>query len=152
MGYPAPQDERQILVNLQRDHPINNLQPLSTTDSDLKTGLSIIQQLQKKVWEMFVEESLQNYMIDLVGATRQHPDLALGASPRASLALFKTAQALAAVRGRDFVIPDDIKYLVHYVVPHRLIVRPEAELRGRTPEKILQEVIEATDLDISSNA
>jgi MoxR-like ATPase len=85
----------------------------------------------------------------LVTATRDHPDLALGGSPRASLALFKTAQALAALRGRDHVIPDDIKYLVLPTITHRLIVRPEAELRGRTALSIMGEVVKNTSLELS---
>jgi MoxR-like ATPase len=83
-----------------------------------------------------------------VAATRQHPDLLLGGSPRASLALFKTSQALAALRGRDHVIPDDIKYLVKVTLAHRLIIRPEAELRGRTGQTVLKDVLESTPLEL----
>ena len=90
--------------------------------------------------KIYVEESLQDYIVKLVGATRGHPDLALGASPRASLALFKAAQALAAVRGRDHVIPDDIQYLVPSILTHRLLISPEAELRGRTPQGVLNDI------------
>ena len=97
---------------------------------------------------MHVDESLQDYVIRLVTATRAHPDLALGASPRASLALFKAFQALASIRGRDHVIPDDIKYLVPVTLAHRLIVLPEAELRGRTAKDVLKEVVTKTPLDL----
>jgi MoxR-like ATPase len=85
-----------------------------------------------------------------VTATRGHADLALGASPRASLALFKTAQALAALRGRDHVIPDDIKYLVPAVVIHRLIVHPEAELRGRSATEVVGDLVASTPLGLGS--
>jgi MoxR-like ATPase len=102
------------------------------------------------VWDVHVDETLQDYMIRLVTATRQHPDLALGASPRASLALFKTGQALAAVRGRDHVIPDDVKYLIPAVLAHRLIVRPEAELRGKTADAVLKEIIQETVLQLEA--
>ena len=154
VGYPAPDDERLILVNLQREHPIIGLGPVDFGDGQA-TGesgqsLSRILELQRLVWEVHVEDSLQDYIIRLVSATRQHPDLALGGSPRASLALFKTAQALAAVRGRDYVIPDDIKYLAPVTLPHRLIIRPEAELRGRTTAGILEDVLEGTPLDIGA--
>ena len=103
---------------------------------------------QQQLWEVHVEDSLQDYIVRLVAATRQHPDLLLGGSPRASLALFKTSQALAALRGRDHVLPDDIKYLVNVTLAHRLIVRPEAELRGRSGLAVLKDVLETTKLDL----
>jgi MoxR-like ATPase len=142
IGYPAPADERQLLLSLRRVHPINELQQVSAGDELLP--------LQRLVWDVHVDETLQDYMIRLVTATRQHPDLALGASPRASLALFKTGQALAAVRGRDHVIPDDVKYLIPAVLAHRLIVRPEAELRGKTADAVLKEIIQETVLQLEA--
>jgi MoxR-like ATPase len=84
----------------------------------------------------------------MVNATRGHPDLALGASPRASLALFKAGQALAAVRGRDHVLPDDIQYLLPSVLTHRLIVSPEAELRGKTARGVLLELLNTVPLEL----
>ena len=140
LGYPSLTDEKKILVNLQREHPITRLQ-------QVVDGMQLLA-FQREVWEVHVDDSLQDYIIRLVTATRQHPDLTLGASPRASLALFKTAQALAALRGRDHVIPDDIKYLVNVTLAHRLIVRPEAELRGRSGLTVLKEVLESTKLEI----
>ncbi len=142
IGYPAPDDERQLLLSLRRVHPINELQQVASGDELLP--------LQRQIWDVHVDETLQDYMIRLVTATRQHPDLALGASPRASLALFKTAQALAAVRGRDHVIPDDVKYLVPSVLAHRLIVRPEAELRGKTAVAVLNEIVQETLLQLEA--
>ncbi len=97
---------------------------------------------------MHVEDSLQDYIVALVTATRDHSDVALGASPRATLALFKTAQALAALRGRDHVIPDDIQYLAPYTLPHRLIIKPEAELRGSNATTIVKDIIERTPLKL----
>ncbi len=140
LGYPTPDDERQILVNLWREHPITQL-------NQVVDGRDLIS-LQTRVWDVHVDETLQEYVVSLVKATRDHPDLALGVSPRGSLALFKTSQALAAVRGRDHVIPDDIKYLVPVTLPHRLIIKPEAELRGRSPIGILQDVLENTPLNL----
>jgi MoxR-like ATPase len=155
VGYPGPADERRILTNLRREHPIVHLQPVNYSGPSNHTNgnsesLSELMDYQRLVWEVHIDDSLQDYIIRLVGSTRTHPDLALGASPRASLALFKASQALAAVRGRDHVIPDDIKYLVPVTLPHRLIVRPEAELRGRTATVILEEVLAATPLEIST--
>lgn len=140
LGYPSPQDERQILINLWREHPINKL--TSVVDGNE------IPNLQKLVWDVHVDETLQNYIVRLAAATRAHSDLALGISPRGSLALFKAAQALAAVRGRDHVLPDDIKYLAPVTLPHRFIVTPEAELRGRTARSILVDLLETTPLDL----
>ena len=142
MGYPTIDDEKTILTNLQREHPVNSL-------GQVVDGLTL-PSLQRQVWEIHVDGSLQDYIVRLVAATRSHPDLTLGGSPRASLALFKTAQALAAVRGRDHVIPDDIKYLVPYTLTHRLIARPEAELRGRTVQVILNEILQKIPLDFGS--
>jgi MoxR-like ATPase len=165
MGYPSPTDERTILNKLKHEHPITHLQPINpdlieprgaapvakengSEGISLPSSQALLRELQTLVWNVNVDRTLQDYIIRLVGKTRQHPDLLLGGSPRASLALFKTAQALAAARGRDYVIPDDIKYLVPATLAHRLIVKPEAELRGRTARIILEEVMEATALDI----
>lgn len=140
LGYPSPEDERQILINLWREHPITQLEKVVD-------GLALLT-LQKKVWDVHVDETLQEYIVALVDATRTHPDLALGVSPRGSLALFKAAQAMAAVRGRDHVRPDEIKYLVPATLSHRLIVKPEAELRGRTAQSILADILKETSLDL----
>jgi MoxR-like ATPase len=109
-----------------------------------------LQEFQKEVWDVHVDETLRDYIIRLVSATRSHPDLALGASPRASLALFKASQCLAALRGRDHVIPDDIKYLVPVTLTHRLIVTSEAELRGHTATAILKDLLGSVPLDLGS--
>ena len=142
LGYPSSQDERQILINLWREHPINSL--------DKVVDGSELLALQKLVWDVHVDETLQEYVVALVTSTRTHPDLALGVSPRGSLALFKAAQALAAVRGRDHVLPEDVKYLVPVTLSHRLIVKPEAELRGRTAASILQDVLEKIHLNLGN--
>jgi MoxR-like ATPase len=140
LGYPLPADERQILLNLQREHPITRL------DKVVDGGQ--LPALQRQVWDIHIDETLQKYIVDLAAATRTHPDLSLGISPRGSLALFKTAQALAAIRGRDHVLPDDIKLLAPVTLTHRLIVKPEAELRGRSAATILADVLEATPLGL----
>lgn len=142
VGYPSMQDERLLLNHLRREHPITQLKPVAEASQLIA--------YQRQVWEIFVEDSLQDYIVKLVTSTRSHPDLALGASPRASLALFKAAQAFAAVRGRDHVIPDDIQLLVPAILTHRLIVSPEAELRGRTPQGVLTDILEKTPLEIGS--
>jgi MoxR-like ATPase len=140
LGYPAANDEKTILKNLQHEHPITQIDQVVDGEK--------IMTLRKIVWDVHVEDIVQDYIINVINATRKHPDLALGASPRGSLAIYKTAQALAAIRGRDYVVPDDIKYLVPVTILHRLIVRPEAELRGRTAKSILQDVLEKVPLEL----
>jgi MoxR-like ATPase len=108
--------------------------------------------LHDQVTDVHVDPSLLRYILSIVRATRSHPDVALGASPRGSLALFKTAQALAALRRRDYVLPDDIKTLAPYALSHRLIVRPESQLRGRTAGSVLAEILERQELDLEPGA
>ncbi len=140
MGYPSLLDERQIIKNQRQTHPIEDLSPVVEGEA--------LSPLSKHVTEIYVEDSLEDYMVQLVRATRTHPDLALGASPRGSLALYKTSQALAALRGRDYVIPDDVKKLAALTLAHRLILRPESQLRGRTALDILDEIIGRTELQL----
>jgi MoxR-like ATPase len=103
------------------------------------------------VWRVHVEDTLRDYIIRLATATRGHPDLALGASPRATFALFRAAQALAALHGREYVIPDDIKSLAPPVWRHRLLVRPESALRGRSASAILDSILSEVTLDLGEN-
>lgn len=129
-----------MLLNLGGRHPIETL----TAQIDGAT----IPQLSERVWQVHVDESLRHYMIALIQATRTHNELALGASPRGTLALYRGAQARAAVKGRDYVEPDDIQALAPLTLPHRCIVRPESLLRGRTAEAIITEIIANTPLDL----
>jgi MoxR-like ATPase len=140
LGYPEVDDEIQMLRNLRKQHPIE-------TVGQVVDGTELLN-LHDVVTDVHVDESLERYILALVQATRSHPDVALGASPRGSLALYKTSQALAALRNRDYVVPDDIKPLAPLTLAHRLIVRPESQLRGRTAEAILAEILERTELDI----
>ncbi len=133
MGYPAPADEVVILDRQQLSHPIDTLEPIIDDDD-----LTLMQQLVRQVR---VERELREYIVALVTATRQHQHVYLGASPRGSLALFHAAQALAALRGRDYVIPDDVKALVKPALGHRMIIAPAARVRGVTPSVVLDEVL-----------
>jgi MoxR-like ATPase len=142
VGYPSPADENQMVLNLQREHPI-------TAIGQVVDGAQVLD-LRRQVWEVHVDDTVRDYAVRLVHATRSHPDVALGASPRGSLALFKTAQALAALEGRDYVIPDDVKRLALPVLVHRLIVRPQSALRGYTAARVLTDLLQATPLDIGS--
>jgi MoxR-like ATPase len=153
VGYPSPPTEKLLFDHLRRDHPINRLEPLKadSSGSEELPYLDLMPAYQRQVWDVYVDDSLQEYIIRLVCATREHPDLALGGSPRASLALFKTAQALAAMNGRDHVLPDDIKFMAPFTLIHRLIVRPEAELRNRNARMILDDVIRNTPIKLDLN-
>ncbi|MFN8441088.1 MAG: MoxR family ATPase [Caldilineaceae bacterium] len=140
LGYLSSAEEMHMLANLGGRHPIETLTPVS--------DVNVVPQLAEAIWQVRVDESIRRYIVALVEATRRHGDLALGASPRGSLALFRAAQARAAIQGRDYVLPDDIQGLALLTLPHRCIVRPESALRGRTTRSIISEIIEATPLDL----
>ena len=140
LGYMSSDEEMQMLVNLGGRHPIETLAAVSHIDE--------VPKIAEAIWNVRVDESLRRYIVTLVDATRHHGDLALGASPRGSLALFRAAQARAAMQGRDYVLPDDIQGLAALTLPHRCIVRPESGLRGRTAQKIIAEIVDATPLDL----
>jgi MoxR-like ATPase len=140
VGYPDSGQEAVMLRNLQREHPIASL-------AQVVDGMRL-PELARQVWEVHVDDSVVRYIVSIIEATRRHVDLTLGASPRGSLALFKGAQALAAIRGRDFVKPDDVKELARPTLTHRLIVKPESALRGRTAASVLDEILAATAVEI----
>jgi len=140
LGYLDAENEQQMMRNLRREHPITTLQPVITGNP--------LPELIRAVWEVHVDETLLAYIVALVQATRRHADLLLGASPRASLGLYRSSQALAAIRGRDHVLPDDIKYLAQPVLAHRCLLRPESALRGRSAEHVIADILETTPLDI----
>ena len=141
IGYPDAAEEAQIVRNLQRAHPIESLGAVAT--------VAEVQAAQPQVWEVHVDDSVLDYITALVRATREHRDLALGASPRGSLALFKTAQAWAALHGRDYVIPDDVKRLAPLALPHRILVKPESGLRGRTATMAVNDVLASVPVPMS---
>ncbi|OQA47204.1 MAG: ATPase RavA [Chloroflexi bacterium ADurb.Bin325] len=140
LGYLPPAGENQMLLNLRRQHPIETLEP--AVDG------ARVPELARQVWEVHVDDTVRDYIVRLTAATRDHPDLLLGASQRGSLALYKTGQAWAALHGRDYVLPDDVKYLAPLVLAHRCLVHPESSLRGRTSNVIVAELLEQTPLDI----
>lgn len=142
LGYPDEADELRVLRNLRKSHPIERI-------AQVVDGAAL-GSLHEMITDVHVDESLERYLLTIVRATRTHPDLAAGASPRGSLALYKTSQAFAALRGRDYVTPDDVKALVPLTLGHRLILRPESQLRGHTAASILHEIMERTPVQIAS--
>ena len=142
LGYLSPAEEEAMLLALGGRHPIEQV-------SAVLTGEAVVQ-LAEQVWSIHVDPSLRRYIVALIHATRNHPDLALGASPRGSLALHRASQARAAIFGRTFVLPDDVQAIAPLTLPHRCIVRPESALRSRTAAEIIAEIVEKTPLDLGS--
>jgi MoxR-like ATPase len=134
LGYPSPEDEVIVLERQVKQHPIYSVKPVVGKDEVL--------QMQANVRDVHIDDSLKQYMVEIVAATRNHALLALGASPRASLGLMRTGQARAALLGRDFVLPDDIKALAAPVLCHRLILKPEARLRQSDLVSLVHEILE----------
>ena len=133
LGYPTLEDELRMLELLQHSHPIDSLQPVATAAELIDA--------QKAVREVYVDPKVQHYLLQIVHASRDHEALALGASPRASIALYRSSQAMAAVLGRNYVVPDDIKKLIAAVMGHRLILNPESRLRKITTERVIEEIV-----------
>lgn len=133
LGYPTIEEEMRMLELLQHKHPVDGLSPVASADEIVRA-----QSIVKKV---HIDPRLRGYLLQIVTQTRSHEDLALGGSPRASIALFRCAQAMAAIRGRDYVLPDDLKKVIEPVMNHRVILRPESRLRKVTTESVIQEIV-----------
>jgi MoxR-like ATPase len=133
LGYPSLDEESKMLERLQHGHPIDDLQPVvSAVD---------FQACQQTIRDIYVDPRVRKYILEIVQATRQHEDLHLGGSPRASIALFRTAQALASLGNRSFALPDDVKKMAPVVLGHRLILRPESRLRKVTAASVINEIL-----------
>jgi MoxR-like ATPase len=133
LGYPTLDEEGNMLERLQKSHPIDDLGPVVQAADVLAC--------QEAVREVYVDEKVRHYLLQIVQATRLHDDVSLGGSPRASIALFRTGQALAAVANRDYVLPDDIKRMALPVLGHRLILKPESRLRKVTAAAVVNEIL-----------
>lgn len=133
LGYPSLEEELRMLELQERSHPIEEVGPVVSPEELLAA--------QKAVRTVYVDEKVRRYIAEIVQATRQHEELSLGASPRGTLALFRVSQAVAAIAGRQFVLPDDVKRVAAPVLNHRLIVRPESRLRKRSATAILEEIL-----------
>ena len=136
LGYPTPAEEITILGAQQYEHPLQNTFQVVTVQELLAA--------QAAVREVYVADDIKQYIINLVGASRQHPDVYLGSSPRGSLALFRCAQARAAMAGRDYVVPDDVKALAEVALAHRVIVGPAARIRDISSRTIVQDILATT--------
>jgi MoxR-like ATPase len=136
LGYPTRQHEVNILGNQSHHHPIEDVEQVVSVEE--------LVEAQQAVRSIFVDDSIKEYIVEMVTATRSHSDIYLGASPRGSLALFKTARAWAAMDGRDFVLPDDVKLLAESTLAHRLIISPSARIKNVDPRQIVEEVLKQT--------
>ena len=144
LGYPSFEEESQMLTLLQRGHPIDDLQPVVSAAEFIAC--------QEAVRQVHIDDKLKHYILELVHGSREHEDIALGGSPRASIALFRTAQALAALQGRDFATPDDVKRMAQPVLAHRLILKPESRLRKKTPAVVVKELVGDIRVPVLSRA
>ena len=137
LGYPSPADEIRILEAQQYVHPIEGI--------DQVVGASELVEMQESIKAVYVHDAIKEYVVSLVGATRGHPDVYLGSSPRGALALYRTSQARSALLGRDYVIPDDVKVLAEPTLAHRLIVNPAAKIREVDPRTVIKELLQAVE-------
>ena len=134
LGYPAAEREIDILDAQQYHHPIEDLSQVIDVEELLWA--------QQQIREMYIDPLIKEYIVNLSNATRQHPDIYLGASPRGSLALYRTCQARAVIQGRDYVIPDDVKALAEVTLAHRLIVSPSARIKDVDPRSVVAEILD----------
>ncbi len=136
LGYPSIEEELEIIDRQQMGHPIDSLEPVVNAADVLS--------LQSAIRDVYVDDLVKRYIVSLVESTRTHADISLGASPRASLALFRGGQAFALIDGRDFVLPDDIKSLAEPILGHRMIISAAARMRGAASEEIVGEILDRT--------
>lgn len=133
LGYPAPRDEIAMVMNRQEGNPLHKLSALMTREN--------LVAMQEEVENTYIKDSVVKYLVDLIVATRNHEDILRGASPRATLAVTSMAKAVAQLRGRDYVLPSDVREVFPWTISHRLILSPKAEGQGKTAEQILAEII-----------
>lgn len=134
LGYPSAEDEIAVIDGQQLGHPIETLQAVATAEE--------IGGMQRATRDVYVDDLIKQYIVAIVSATREHDDIALGASPRGSLFLFRAAQALAVLRGREYALPDDVKELIVPIMRHRIIISAAARMRGVDPAEVMNSIAE----------
>ncbi len=143
LGYPDEASENEMLLRFERSDPLDTLNSVGEPDDILS--------MQQETRTVRVENSVRQYIVNICRATRAHADVMLGASPRATMALYRTCQARAAINGRDFIIPDDVKDMAPPVLTHRLVVNPQTRLRGRVPEDVVREIVDTVPVPVEGN-
>ena len=136
LGYPSPKDEMTMVLNRQGGNPLHSLSALMTRQE--------LTAIQDTVEATYINEAVVNYIVDLIVATRNHEEILRGASPRATLAVTAMAKAVARLRGRDYVVPGDVREVFIHTVAHRLILSPKAESRNKTAEQVLRQILDST--------
>ena len=139
LGYPQPIEEIVILDEQKRAHPLDEIEVVLAVEE--------LRDLQTAVREIYVDSTVSDYIVRLVNGTRSHPDVYLGASPRGSLALYRAGQAMAALLGRDYVIPDDIKALAEPALAHRLIIKTSSTIHDVQPGQVVRELLDMTPVE-----
>jgi MoxR-like ATPase len=142
MDYPSQSEERLILQRFREEQPLQELKPVVSAEQ--------LQDLQRAIRRVRVEPSVESYIVDIVRTTRTHSRVELGVSPRGTLALYRTTQAYAAIHGRSYVIPDDVKRTAPHVLPHRMIATSQARLHGRLLEQIVDDVLHTVPVPVES--
>jgi MoxR-like ATPase len=142
IGYPTEAEEATILDRFRLSDPLPELLPVTTPEQ--------IMQLQDQRRQVRIEVSLRDYIVKVARATRKNQEVALGASPRATLALLQAAQSWAAIQGRDYVLPDDVKQIAPHVLTHRMMLSPQAQLRGREPLDLIAGIVDAVPVPVEN--
>jgi MoxR-like ATPase len=142
LGYPSQNEENSILERFRSSSQLPDLEPVTTSTELI--------QLQNERRNIRVEGSVRDYIVRIARATREHNEIQLGASPRATLALYHSSQAWAAILGRDFVLPDDIKFMAPHVLTHRLMISPQAQLRGRQPSQLVSDIVDSISVPVEN--
>ncbi|MUK88476.1 AAA domain-containing protein [Ornithinibacillus sp. L9] len=140
MGYPSMDEELVMLERTSKEHPIETIEPVMTKDELIS--------VQQDVKEVYIDKNVQQYIVNLVRETRNHESIFLGVSPRGSIALMKAAKSYAFIKGRDYVLPDDVKYLAPYVLSHRVILNSEAKYDGKTSRELIDAIVKNTFVPI----
>ncbi len=140
IGYPTQVEENTILERFRADDPLPDLKPVTQPEEIL----ALLQQRR----QVRVEPSLRDYIVCIARATRQNGDIQLGASPRATLALYQSAQAWAAIHGREYILPDDVKRLAPHVLCHRMLISPQAQLRGRSAQELINDIVSTVPVPV----
>ncbi|MEC3885205.1 MoxR family ATPase [Halobacillus sp. HZG1] len=143
MGYPSAKQEMEMLSRTSNGHPIEDISAVLTREE--------LVELQKEVLEVYVDRTVNRYIIDLVTGTRAHDGVYLGVSPRGSIALMKAAKAYAFIHDRDYVVPDDVQFMAPFVLSHRMIITSEARFEGQTAESIIDRLLSSTSIPVKRN-
>jgi MoxR-like ATPase len=142
IGYPSEAHENDILLRFERENPLDTLEAVVDPET--------VRAMQREVRSIKVEQSVREYVVKVARATREHEEVDLGASPRGTMALYHASQALAALQGRSFVLPDDVKFLAPHVLTHRILISPQTRLRGRRPEEVVAEIVNTVPVPVET--